>query len=415
MNSRLVKLILFMLYSTFATILFAANSDSILLEDINIKIKSDEEIKIFFTFDEGYKDNSPIPVINKLDEALVIIFQSAHANIDNDKIDVNHDLLENIKIKNIKNKLTFTFNSKKSVFYTLKQKNNVYALTVMSKNKANNMAKSNIIKREDIIGYLDNKKLFSAKSLEDLLSDYINKNKTAEEKNIDKAKELLRVKEDNKSQENKFDKSDKKHISISKLENVDDISPTLLKEKKYQDNNREVKILSKNKNLDANTNLTKKSEEIIISKQEDEKIFEKVVVDNKTKSKTNKDEKTIDKVILDNKTNRLDKELEKGFYKEKKHNSKIQEKTAPVNTDKQQTIFTQEVEEVKSHNKKLVIKKNNNIKKIGSDRNRAKVTDIDFSLTKDKAGKIIISFSNKNILMTPDDSKNKQMQLQLKF
>lgn len=123
-----------------------------LLEDINIKISSSEEIKIFLTFSE--KDITPLVNVEKISNDLKLSFNDSYVKLDNDIISVNHQLLKEITIVNINNKLNLIFKSPKESSFTIKQNNNIYALTIIPKQKVNNDNNNNIAlapKKEPIV------------------------------------------------------------------------------------------------------------------------------------------------------------------------------------------------------------------------------------------------------------------------
>ena len=155
-NVKLYRILLLATLWLMAIVVTAQVSDKALLQDINIQIVTAHEIRVQLTFlpnalvnqnknilglnNQLFKDlpsssnNLPVPSINKENNILKMAFNNSYAKLDNNMINVNHELLRDIKSSQLNSKLELLFDTKPGSFYTIKQEGKSYIISIMAEN-----------------------------------------------------------------------------------------------------------------------------------------------------------------------------------------------------------------------------------------------------------------------------------------
>ena len=117
----------------------AESNEKNLLQDIKIKILTEDEIKVFLIFSSG---NIPTAKVKREGQNLKVVFTTSYADLNTENIEVNHALLKSIALLNLDHNLNLIFKSEPDSYFTLRQKNNIYALTILTKNKLDTLSKT---------------------------------------------------------------------------------------------------------------------------------------------------------------------------------------------------------------------------------------------------------------------------------
>ncbi|MBP9721826.1 MAG: type IV pilus secretin PilQ family protein [Gammaproteobacteria bacterium] len=142
---------------------WAESSGNALLQNIDVQILSREEVKVILKL--APKDNAeianninklivnknspspeeqalPVPLINKNKDLLSVVFNNLYVKLENNVINIDHNLLKNIKVVQTNARLELIMTTKPGIFYTLEQEKSGYVLTLMTKDKVGNVLKS---------------------------------------------------------------------------------------------------------------------------------------------------------------------------------------------------------------------------------------------------------------------------------
>lgn len=117
---------------------YALNEVSkILLQDVKVQINSEAQLKVTLVFNVA--EGVPKATINKENGELNLDFTNSYVVLDNNNIQINHQLLKDVKFIHKKNDLRLVFSVHPDALFTLNQDKNIYTLTFMAKDKVSEL------------------------------------------------------------------------------------------------------------------------------------------------------------------------------------------------------------------------------------------------------------------------------------
>lgn len=355
--SMVKRLIIFCIIIIHSTVSAGVDEKNNLLKDIQVKIQSNDELKVLLVFENKLPADKI--KINRIDFMLKASFDDSYVLLDQNKILVEHELLQSIDVSSSQNTLDLVFNSSKDSLFTLKQNENILALSIINKEKIDQIISKD--KSNDTLKQEDNKKIDSAAKNDEKIGDKGSEitDKTIVSDISDKSKAVALKNVDDKLSELKSKKSDGKIIQKSVKQATSD--------KALKGEN----IKAESNNVDA-ASKTEKSSGVDSANRKDP-VTAKVDKSNPPIAKP------VETKNPDNKKGNL------------KTIAKKDVKTKKVNKNQ----------------------KSKKVQYLGI--SPSKIKSFDFRLTEDKAAKIIINFKDNDIVNVTDSKDDSGNLLQLKF
>lgn len=356
-----------------------------LLQDIKIKIISDEQISVTLIFNN--ETTLPKVKAQKQENDLNLNFSNSYVKIDDNNIDINHNLLSKIQLEKNKNNLNVIFSAAPDALFTLKQNQNTFNLTLMAKGKISEImaiesgTDAVAIEQKDKSKLKADNKLQEANKKEDIKDSIIQESvaKTDSKQEDIIESELSSVSKDKAKVLSKDISQEKNNIKTEANNLSEDKSKVLSKDVSQEKNN-----LSDDKS----------------------KILSKVTGQEKNGLKSD---------LVTIKDNKLDAQSESKESIKDNPEKTLKEKLAKITKSKQRTNTIKKAHSKNSSTSQFIKQAQSKFDQIVNG-NQASISNFDFKLSENRTGQIVIKFPNKNVVMVSNTSKDKgDNVLQLQF